>query len=273
MTTPPLSYPDRRTAASPELALGLPGGLELVGFSVAALATAYAVPQLGIALDMGRCSPTLAAQDTVLLSHCHSDHTAGLIAWLSAHTRRHPDRPTRVLAPEARRDALVDALQVWPDLDGVRRRVVLEDVVQPAAAGDRIALPSGVEATAFAVHHGAPSLGWSLRVAGCGRPSLVYTGDGTILPFRENPSLLDADAAVVDCTFAASGQRVAARLGGHGHLLDWLDLGPSLSTGLLILSHLSHEVDTEALEHTVRDHHLRVGGPSVVAWIPQPHCC
>ena len=70
-------------------------GLEVVGTSIGALATAFAVDRFKAAVDMGRCSALLAAQDTVLLTHCHADHVAGLIAWLSAHTRRFRGRPSR----------------------------------------------------------------------------------------------------------------------------------------------------------------------------------
>ena len=59
------------------------GGARLSGSSVAAIATAFAVDRFKTAVDMGRCSALLAAQDTVLLTHCHSDHVAGLVAWLS----------------------------------------------------------------------------------------------------------------------------------------------------------------------------------------------
>ena len=41
----------------------------LTGVSVAALATAFAVDGFKTAIDMGRCSALLAAQETVLLTH------------------------------------------------------------------------------------------------------------------------------------------------------------------------------------------------------------
>ena len=85
-------------------------GVAIAGVSIAALATAFAVDRFKTAIDMGRCSALLAAQETVLLTHCHSDHVAGLIAWFSAHTRRHRGRPTRVVVPDGRRAELRAAL-------------------------------------------------------------------------------------------------------------------------------------------------------------------
>lgn len=91
-------FPDL-TADLAELRLEPDADTSLIGVSIAALATAFAIDRFSTAVDMGRCSALLAAQETVLLTHCHSDHVAGLIAWLSAHTRRHRGQPTRVVVP------------------------------------------------------------------------------------------------------------------------------------------------------------------------------
>jgi ribonuclease BN (tRNA processing enzyme) len=222
-------------------------GRTVSGVSVAALATAFAVPEARVAVDMGRCSATLAAQDTVLLTHCHSDHVAGLIAWLSAHTRRHRGRPTRVVVPAERRGALLAALEIWPDLDGVRRRVDLDAALLPAEAGTTLNLAGGWTAEAFEVHHNTPTLGWTVRCEDRARPFAAFAGDSSVLPFRDHPVRLDAEVAVVDCSFIDPGTRVAARLGGHGHLDDWLELLPDLSCDTLVLAHLPPEADAAAV--------------------------
>jgi L-ascorbate metabolism protein UlaG (beta-lactamase superfamily) len=216
------------------------------GVSWAALATSFIVEGFATAVDMGRCSAELAAQDTVLLTHCHSDHTAGLVAWLSAHTRRHRDRPTRVVVPHQRREALLAALEIWPDLDGVRRRVNLDQVVTGAAPGEVIELDHGC-ARAFTVRHNTAALGWAVFAGSDDRPFAVFAGDGTVEPFRDDPALLDAEIALVDCSFIDPGTRVAARLGGHGHLQDWLELLPDLSCEHLVLSHLPPEATAESV--------------------------
>ena len=94
-------FPEPTASGTGELRFAI-DGLELVGTSVSALATAFAVDDLKTAVDMGRCSALLAAQQTVLLTHCHSDHVAGLVAWLSAHTWRHEGSPTQVVVPQDR---------------------------------------------------------------------------------------------------------------------------------------------------------------------------
>ena len=217
-------------------------GFDLVGSSVATVATAFAVEAFEVAVDMGRCSPVLAAQGTVLLTHCHSDHSAGLLAWLSARVRRHRGEPSRIVLPAERREDMLAALESWPDLEVVRRRIDLEALLVPAEAGAEVALSGGARARAFAVHHTAPTLGWSLHEAGRERPRITFAGDSTILPFRENPDLLDAEVAVVDCTFVEPGRRVAARLSGHTHLQDWLELAPDLPCDHLVFAHLPRDL-------------------------------
>ncbi len=239
------------------------------GVSVAALATAFAIDRFKTAVDMGRCSAGLAAQETVLLTHCHSDHVAGLLAWLSAHTRRHRGRPTRIVAPLERQPELLAALEIWPDLDGVRRRVDLSEALLGASPGDTIELAGGGAATAFAVRHNTAALGWAITEEGGTRPAMVFAGDGTVEPFREDLALLDADLAVVDCSFVDPGTRVAARLGGHGHITDWIELLPELRCDTLVLAHLPPEATAESILERLPDD--LPGTATVVPWVAGPN--
>lgn len=249
-----------------ELTMDL-GGLTVVGTSIGALATAFAVSELRLAIDMGRCSPILAAQDTVLLTHCHSDHTAGLVAWLSAHTRRHQGRATRIAVPSERRSALLEALRHWPDLDGVRRRVDLEEVLVGVAEGDQIELEGGAFAVATAARHTTVAVGWALHLDAAERPRVVFGGDSSPGLYADHPEILDADAAVVDCTFVDSGSRLASRLSGHGHLTDWVELCGRLPCDELVLAHLPHEADPHVIANTFGGSPIH---PRLAAWLPRP---
>jgi ribonuclease Z len=250
-----------------ELQLDAPDS-SVAGVSIAALATAFAIDRFKIAIDMGRCSALLAAQETVLLTHCHSDHVAGLIAWLSAHTRRHRGRPTRVVVPAERRAELLAALEIWPDLDGVRRRVDLDEAMVSASPGTTIELGGGGSARAFAVRHNTAALGWALSRVDTPRPAMVFAGDGTVEPFRDDPGLLDADIAVVDCSFIDPGTRVAARLSGHGHLMDWIELLPELECGALVLAHLPPETTADRILERLPEE--LPGTATVVPWVAGP---
>jgi ribonuclease BN (tRNA processing enzyme) len=223
-------------SAPVELEMAL-GGITLAGTSVAARATAFAVPELGVALDIGRLTLRLAAQPVVLLSHGHLDHLAGVLAYLNVRARFHAGVPPRVVAPRGVAEPLLAALAVMPGVESVRKRLRLKDTVLWVEPGEAVAVPGGT-ATAFAVDHGAPALGWALRRPGERRPCLVYAGDGTVEPFRGDPGLLDAATAVVECTFAGKNRRIAARLARHAHVLDWTELAPALRCDRLVLAHL-----------------------------------
>jgi glyoxylase-like metal-dependent hydrolase (beta-lactamase superfamily II) len=258
-----VQFPVPTNTGTGELRLRV-GTLELIGTSISALATAFVVDDLKTAIDMGRCTALLAEQETVLLTHCHSDHVAGLVAWLSAHTRRYRGSPTTIVMPTDRRQQLLDALQVWPDLDGVRRRVDLADSLIGARPGDTVALARGGWARCFRMHHSTAALGWAVGAAGTERPWFVFAGDGTVLPFADDPDLLDATIAVVDCSFLDTGTRVAARLGGHGHLQDWIELLPVLRCDALVLAHLPAEATADQITRLVGNIEE---GPLIVPWL------
>lgn len=226
----------RRGSAPPELEWRW-GDITLVGTSLAARATAFAVGELGVALDIGRMTPLLAAQPVVLLSHGHLDHLSGVLAYLNVRARFYTDEATRLVVPREIRDAMRGALELLPGMESVRKRLDLSDAVVGAAPGDRVELRGGY-AVAFACDHRVPALGWRLFRGGSERAALVYAGDGSTAPFEADPTLLDAGVAVVECTFVEPNRLIAARLSRHAHVRDWIELGPRLTCDHLVLAHL-----------------------------------
>jgi len=221
---------------SPELELRL-AGVTLRGTSVAARATAFAVTEFGVALDVGRMSPTIAAQPVVLLSHGHLDHLSGILACLNVRARFHKGEPTRLVVPEGIAGPLGQALALMPGMESVRKRLRLEDVIVGVRAGERVDVPGGT-AVPFVVDHSVATLGWALRRPRKRRPIFVYASDGSTEPFVAEPGLLDAGVAVVECTFLERNRKVAARLAKHAHLSDWVALAPELRCDHLVLAHL-----------------------------------
>jgi ribonuclease Z len=232
-----IAYPKAVGAATPPELEARLGAVTLRGTSVAARATAFAVPELGVCLDIGRLTEALVAQPVVLLSHGHLDHLSGILAYLNVRARFHPGAPPRVVAPAGVAAALRAALAVMPGMESVRKRVSLGEAIVPAVPGDTVELPGG-SATAFAADHGTEALGWTLRLAGRDRPALAFAGDGSVEPFRADPRLLDADAAVVECTFVEPNRRIAARMARHAHVLDWIEVAPALPCDRLVLAHV-----------------------------------
>jgi ribonuclease BN (tRNA processing enzyme) len=151
--------------------------------------------------------------------------------------RFHTGEPTRLVVPEGVAGPLGQALALMPGMESVRKRLRLADAIVGVRAGERVELPGGT-ATAFAMDHGIETLGWALRQPRKRRPALVYAADGSTEPFAADPSLLDAEVAIVECTFLERNRKVAARLAKHAHLSDWVALAPKLRCDHLVLAHL-----------------------------------
>jgi ribonuclease BN (tRNA processing enzyme) len=234
---PSIGFPAvAQTDLPPELEMGF-AAFTLRGTSVAARATAFAIPELQVALDLGRLTPVLAEQPVVLLSHAHLDHLAGVLAYLNLRARFFLDRPPRLYCPAAVAAPLREALALMPGVEAVRKRLDLQAVICGVAAGEEVALAVG-RARAFAADHGIPALGWTLLDGTGGRPLCVYAGDGSTDPFLAAPELLDAEVAIVECSFVERNRRIAARLARHAHLADWVRLAPRLTCDALVLAHL-----------------------------------
>jgi len=137
-----------------------------------------------------------------------------------------------------------------------------------ASTGTTIELAEGGSARAFTVRHNTAALGWALSNGGSPRPAMVFAGDGTVEPFRTAPALLDAEVAVVDCSFIDPGTRVAARLSGHGHLMDWIELLPELRCDVLVLAHLPPETTAESFLERLPEE--LPGTATIVPWLAGP---
>ena len=248
----------------PELQLSV-GGLTLLGTSVGARATAFALPELGVALDLGRLTPMLAAQPVVLLSHGHLDHLAGVLAYLNVRARFHEGEATAVFGPPEVMGPLRQALALMPGMESVRKRTRLEDLLRDADPAVEVRLRGG-RARPFPVDHSVPTFGWTLWTGRNQRPALVYGADGSVDPFRAAPELLDAAVAIVECSCPEPNRRIAARLAKHAHVRDWVELAPVLACDTLVLAHLP-ELPPAELEALVRPLSLVFRGRLVV-WAP-----
>lgn len=232
-----LLFPQSKASGLPA-ELELPRGqLTLVGTSVAAQATAFALPKLGVAVDIGRLTPTLAQQPTLLLTHAHLDHSAGLLAYLNFRARFYQDQPTTVCVPAPIQKDLLEALRLFPGMASVAKRLPLAEVIRPVEDGQEI-IVEAFRVRAFAVKHSVPTLGYSLSKFGQDSPEVVFASDGDPRFFSSRPHLLQGQMAVVECSFLGENRRVAARMAEHAHILDWLELAPLLPVEVLILSHL-----------------------------------
>src|SRR5262249_5289159 len=126
------------------------------GISVGGVYTSLAVPELGLLFDAGAPLRSLAAIDTILLSHGHADHVGALPALLGIRGLTSKTRPPRVVMPAEIEADLTEALAALSRL----QRFPLE--IQPIGLrpGDELELRGDLRIRAVRTFHPVPSLGY-----------------------------------------------------------------------------------------------------------------
>lgn len=140
-----------------------PGGTFLIDCGATAMIGMHALE-----LDPDRVA-------TVVLSHLHGDHYAGLVWWLiHAHHVTRRTAPLTIVGPvgtEARLAAASEAL--FPGSWAVPRRLALEFVEYAAGSGVEIA---GLSILPFEGRHPSGALSAALRI-GVGDKTIAFSGD------------------------------------------------------------------------------------------------
>ncbi len=176
--------------------------------------------------------------DTILISHLHGDHFAGLpFVILEAHLVGKRTRPLVIAGPAGTKHRLVDAMEaMFPESSRVTLRYPLE-VVELAAEESR---PLGsITVTPYVVEH--PTTGASplaLRIE-CGGRIIAYSGD-TAWTDSLRRVARDADLFIVEAyyfdrknTMHMDYQTLAAHL-------------PDLSAKRIVLTHLGADMLSRA---------------------------
>ena len=240
------------------------GPYTIRGISVGGVYTSLAVPELGLLFDAGASPRSLAATDTILLSHGHVDHIGALPALLGIRALHGKTKPPRIIMPaeivEDLRAALaaLTKLQRWPlDIDAIGMN-----------PGDEVALRPDLLVRAVRTFHPVPSLGYVVvrRVAKL-RPELVglagpeiaarrragedintyeerlelaYATDTLVSVLDHSPELLKAKVLVVEATFLDARKSLeAARAGCHIHLDEIIERADKFENEHVVLMHFS----------------------------------
>src|SRR5215470_2704635 len=110
--------------------------------------TCFEIPAFDVCLDIGRCPPGAERRGTLLLTHAHIDHAAGLPYYVSMRALYHHARP-KVYCPSESQPHLLQALAAWTSLQADTDRCNLV-AVNP---GDVIPLSHDAFARAFRSPH------------------------------------------------------------------------------------------------------------------------
>ena len=234
----------------------------LTGLSVAGEQTVLHVPEFGVVFDMGQCTRSSLAANTVALSHPHMDHVGALPYWFS---QRHFQKLEggRCLCHPDTAGPLQKMLGSWIDLELQRT----PHEIVPVAPNEEIPIRQNIVLRAIETRHTCPSLGWAiveyrhklreefselpqsrlreLREAGeeittvTEIPLVAYTGDTAPGAFLEREEFSKAKVLITECTFFDPDHQERAKVGKHLHFDDLAKLVPSWECEHIVVVHLS----------------------------------
>lgn len=234
----------------------------LTGISVAGEQTVLHVPEFGVVFDMGQCTRSSLAANTIALSHPHMDHVGALPYWFS---QRHFQKLEggRCLCHPDTAGPLQKMLGSWIDLELQRT----PNEIIPVAPNEEIPVRQNIVLRAIETRHTCPSLGWAiieyrhklkpeyvdlpqsrlreLREAGesitvvTEIPLIAYTGDTAPGAFLERDEFSKAKVLITECTFFDPSHQERAKVGKHLHFDDLAKLIPSWECEHIVVVHLS----------------------------------
>jgi ribonuclease Z len=251
------------------------GRFQLRGRAVGGVETCYEVPTWDLNLDIGRCPPGAERQGTLLLTHGHIDHAAGLPYYVSLRALYGMPPPT-IFCPRSAEGPLRDILAAWARLQTDSERCDLVGL----DAGDAVPLGPTRFVRAFSTPHRIHTLGYTVfeRVrklkpelrglpadairarAQAGepvddvieRPELCFPGDTRISVLDRDPSVATARVLLLECTFVGPDVKPdKAHRGGHVHLDDIAAHADRFENEHVVLVHFSQRYGRSQVEREV----------------------
>lgn len=132
-------------------------GFEMNGTSTSGIGTCLQLPDYKLIFDMGICPDSATRIRTVLITHGHVDHLAGIIK--HAYTRNMMRmKPSRFVVPEHLVDPISRMFDIWESL---QHKTIKYEVI-PLSVGEELKLGKGVEVAPFPTDHRVPSQGYAL---------------------------------------------------------------------------------------------------------------
>jgi ribonuclease Z len=250
-------------------------GHAIRALSIGGIETCFEIPAFDVLLDIGRCPPGSERRSTLLLTHAHIDHAAGLPYFVSMRSlMKHS--PPRIFCPEPAHPHLARILEAWVELQADTDRCTLA----PVKSGDTIPLANDSYARVFSSPHRIATCGYTLykrirklrpelagepaeeiaRRARSGeqvdliseRAEICFPGDTKIDVVEHEPSVREARVLLLECTFMENKVSVTkARQGGHVHLDEIAERASLFANEIILLTHFSRRYRSQEIRDAV----------------------
>jgi ribonuclease Z len=242
------------------------GDFTLVGYSVAGEESIIIAPELDVCFDIGKCPREALPINNVLLTHAHTDHSAGLLYYFAQ--RDFQDiAGGKVLLPKRLLDSTHDLMEAWGRFEGHVPPYELVGI----EAGQDYEIRRGLLARSFATRHTPGSLGYTMidvrhklkpEFADRTGPQLVELknqgveitrrievplvaclGDTARADYSDLPHVRDAKALLIECTFFDSEHSSRAKAGKHIHVDDLPGMLEGMNNERIIIIHVTRRTN------------------------------
>lgn len=241
---------------------------------MAGITTSLVFPDAGVCFDVGQGLPFQNSVPTILLSHGHMDHAAGL-PYLIAQKAMTGQPPPEVYMPKALVQPMREIMRIWEKVDGHTYQYQFHE----AKPDTEYPLRHPYFFKAFPTFHRIASLGYTvferkkhlkpefqnlspfelgqLRRKGnvlenfFDEPVISFSGD-TKIEFLDQPSVRNSRILIMEVTYWDQKKTVEnARTWGHIHLDELLPRLPQLNCEKIVLIHASARYTSSYLKEVI----------------------
>ena len=208
----------------------------LAGYSVAGEESVIVAPELDCVFDIGKCPREALNVNHVLLSHGHTDHSAGLPYYFAQRDFQGIAGGT-ALVPAKLVAPLEALMAVWGRIDGN----VPPHKLIGMSPGDDYQIRRDLTARAFKTQHRPNSLGYSL----------IDVRNKLKAEFQDltGPQIVEL---LIECTFFDAEHVDRARQGRHLHVDDLPGVLEGMNNEHIIIIHVTRRTNMSAARKLLR---------------------
>ncbi len=247
------------------------------GISEGGIRTSIYLPSLSLMFDIGAQNPNRIHLDTLLLTHSHLDHSAGLPYYISQRSLRKL-KPPKIFVPPALEEPMRKILDLYSQIEDFPYNYDLRAV----APGEKVDLDPTHFFSPHKTFHRVPSQGYTiyekrkklkkeyqslpqhelnkilkdnLEVSELSSiPVISFSGDTKIEYVLESEDVANSSILFIECTYIDQERNVErAREWGHIHLDEILENLSSFKNEKIVLIHFSKRYPLPYIREVLAD--------------------